>query len=240
MTDRFYPSGLLTNDSDTFKSTYTVQNEMRSFARSSYPIGYAGHEPGSKFKFGYASPAPDPSILANPETVLSENVGSPNGRAFQTMTRSSNPDDLSTFNNYDRHRWDQQLFAATTNSLKKNPMTRSLPDLSKICPADLKRRRSPVTNLEDELFSYFVPKGLQSMRREKLLQRHLPKLMKHGDKFTQSFSGEGTGFRSQGGGGDSWWPIHNGAVEKMSSTRDAFRPPPFRRTHGGGFLAHSF
>eukprot|EP00746_Dinoflagellata_sp_MGD_P007907 gnl/MRDRNA2_/MRDRNA2_115746_c0_seq1.p1 gnl/MRDRNA2_/MRDRNA2_115746_c0~~gnl/MRDRNA2_/MRDRNA2_115746_c0_seq1.p1 ORF type:complete len:240 (+),score=38.92 gnl/MRDRNA2_/MRDRNA2_115746_c0_seq1:78-797(+) len=239
MTDRFYPSGLLTNEADTFKSTYTIQNEMRSFARSSYPTGYGGHEPGSRFKFGYANPAPDASILANPEGQLTENVGSPHGRSFQTMTRSSNPDDRVTFQNYDRHQWDQQLFAATTNQLKKTPMTQSLPELSKTCPAELKRRHLPVTNLEDDLFSYFVPKGLQTLRREKLLERHLPKLVKKGERISPSISGEGTGFRTQGGGGANWWPVHNGAVQ-MSSTKDAFRPPPFRRTHGGGFLAHSF
>lgn len=239
MTDRFYPSGLLTNDASAFKSTYTIQNEMRSFARSSYPIGYSGHEPGSRFKFGYANPGPDAWILANPETAQSENVGATGGRSFQTTTRTNNPDDHRTFQSFDRQRHDRDVHAATMNSLRKSPMTWSLPELSKSCPTPPKRRHTPVTNLEDEVFSYFVPKGLQTMKREKLLQRHLPKLVKQGARITNTLNGEGTGFHSQGSGGDTWWPISNGLVE-MSSTRDAFRPPPFRRTHGGGFLAHSF
>jgi len=71
MTDRFYPVGKHSAE-DVWKSSYEVQNEMRSFQRSAYPPGYAGHEPGARERFGYSTPGPFAHRLAKPELALKE------------------------------------------------------------------------------------------------------------------------------------------------------------------------
>jgi len=59
MTDRYYPKRYVP-DAGPLESTYNEMNLMISKPRSIYPPGYSGHEHGSRVKFGYSIPAPNP------------------------------------------------------------------------------------------------------------------------------------------------------------------------------------
>lgn len=59
MTDRYYPKGLV--PTYKYESTYNLMNLMDTHPRSDYPPGYSGHEHGKTAKFGYGTPAADPT-----------------------------------------------------------------------------------------------------------------------------------------------------------------------------------
>merc|ERR1719382_1068659 len=82
--------------------------------------------------------------------------------------------------------------------------TRSLPTLERKPAAPrLSEPNEVITKLEDDHFTYFVPKYMQRDGLEKLGTRTLTKLHKE-NKISFPFAGDGTGFKSQGGECD-WW-----------------------------------
>ncbi|KAF4729181.1 hypothetical protein FOZ63_012640, partial [Perkinsus olseni] len=52
----YYPSGMSVPDLSVFRSTYHFMTDPEVPERSDYPPGYSGHQPKTKFLFGYGSP----------------------------------------------------------------------------------------------------------------------------------------------------------------------------------------
>jgi len=199
MTDRFYPLGL-PSEEDAWKSTYEAQNEMRSFARSAYPPGYAGHEPGAREKFGFSQPGPDPWRLTKSELVPREETDIAEPRRIHAVPRMRVTDDSQIFRGLDMAEMERSYrspLASTSGRSKIMARPRSLPSLtSKPVPPRRGQIEEPNEKLEDDEFSYFVPEGLQREQKERLFTRSLSKLHKSPDhKISLPFTGEGTGFK---------------------------------------------
>lgn len=236
MTDRFYPVGLEA-EADAFKTTYEVQNEMRSFPRSAYPPGTAVHLPGTSATFGFSNPGPIRHRLAQGHLHSTEEVDIPNPRESHAMPCMQVPDDRHTFMVHDTEemgRSYQSPVAAMTfsggtpsKSMQSMRKTRSLPSLNKApAPARLGDAPSPVHRLEDDHFSYFVPRAQAGSGVDKLNPHLMHKLQKS-SRISFPFSGEGTGFRSQSGK-TALFP--EGSYKDVPTTsRMAFSKPPFFR-----------
>jgi len=235
MTDRFYPIGL-PHEVDAWKTTYEVQNEMRSFDRSAYPPGCAVHLPGARDKFGHSTPGPLPHRLAHPELTLRDEVGIANPRAHLAVPRMQAPYDRHVFENHDVPEM-QRTYHSPVASATLSPgggLSRSM-SRSRSSPGfgtmkrtvnRLSEPRAAITRLEDDHFSYFVPKAMQREGKEKISQVPLSKLQKE-RKVTMPFAGDGTGFRTQGGQAE-WWPAGSYA-NVPTAYRETFIKPPFYR-----------
>eukprot|EP00746_Dinoflagellata_sp_MGD_P002158 gnl/MRDRNA2_/MRDRNA2_104165_c0_seq1.p1 gnl/MRDRNA2_/MRDRNA2_104165_c0~~gnl/MRDRNA2_/MRDRNA2_104165_c0_seq1.p1 ORF type:complete len:240 (+),score=43.32 gnl/MRDRNA2_/MRDRNA2_104165_c0_seq1:89-808(+) len=236
MTERFYPIGTLKAEDEAFKSTYTMQNEMRSFHRSAYPPGYAGHEPGVRDKFGYAAPGPDPWKLAGPEHALTEDVDNPAPRIMQATTKSK-AHDQSDFYHLDLPAYSATLASQASNvlppDLRTRTMTRSLSS-TRMDMKPLSIKKAPIDRLEDDRFTYFVPKTYCQKPRSMLMARQLDLLkLDKQEIVTMANPGEGTGFRCQAGG-PGWWPCLD-ADPEISTIQRAYRRPPFHRSFSATF-----
>jgi len=234
MTDRFYPSGMPTYDTtmsreEVWKTSYEMQNEMRSFQRSSYPPGYAGHEPGSREKFGFSTPGPDSWKLMKPELALEEKSHVHEPRKMQAVPRHPVHDDRITFNNHDLpERISKRPFGASLSKSASLSRTRSLPALEKRpLPPPLSQDPAAVELLHDDAFHYYVPKDLAKSKKEHLLSRSLSRLEKT-HMVNVTMGGEGTGFRSQGALAE-WWPKSDGRPASPSMAHTGFKNPPFYR-----------
>jgi len=241
MTDRFYPVGLLAEE-DVYKTTYETQNEMRAFQRSAYPPGYSGHEPGARSKFGFSTPGPDAWKLALPELALREEIGVVNPRQSHAVPRMQVSADSETFNAHDTLDVAKSRMGQSTFNLKGTQFmskSRSLPSLKRLPnPARLTEPAKPLARLEDEQYSYFVPKAMQRERRDKLSTSTLSRLHKE-SKVTMPFSGEGTGFRTQTTvvTDSPWWPAQMEPYSYSSTNASAFQKPPFYRMSPMGMHA---
>lgn len=241
MTDRFYPLGQPSAEG-VWQTSYEAQNEMRTHQRSAYPPGYAGFEPGTREKFGFSSPGPDALRLSASELALTEDAEAFEPRRIHAIPRMQVPDDRKTFNEYDLPAAERSGFMPTAGSQAKTlPRVRSLPTLErKPPPPPLRQLRGPVDALEDRGFSYFVPRSLQNMQRERLANSRifLPKVDK-ADRVVLSIDGDGTGFRTQCHE-ISWCPARSGVSVPRSSSatasKSAFGPPPFYRMSPLGML----
>jgi len=230
--DRFYPLGLPSAD-DAWKTSYEAQNELRSFERSAYPPGTAVHQPGARDAFGFSTPGPIAHRLAKPELTLTQEVDHPNPRAHHAVVRMQEPDDRETFHKYDvpemmkSYRSPVATMSLSPTSQKSLARTRSLPALEKMpVPPRLTEQMSPTTNLEDDHFDYFVPKGLQLEAREKLHSSTLSRLNK-ADRISFPFTGSGTGFKAQSSSAVLAEAGH--ALESTTSYRANFKKHPFYR-----------
>lgn len=237
MTERFYPLGTLPADEEAYKSTYTVQNEMRAFHRSAYPPGYAGHEPGVREKHGYASPGPHAWRLSGPEHTLTEEVDNPAPRKMHAVTRSK-AHDQGTFHELDLPKHTSALETQKSNVIPSAKRTGSLtrsttrPELQ-----PLRAKKDPIGKLEDARFTYFVPKALQNKNKEQLIKSGGLVGLEKQDRVVLAIPGEGTGFRAQGAACD-WWPFLEGDAE-ISAIQRAYKKPPFHRSSSASFL-HTF
>jgi hypothetical protein len=234
MTDRFYPLGL-ESDKDVWKTTYEVMNEMRSFERSAYPPGTAIHLPGARQNFGYSSPGPIASRLANSSLALTEQTGIPNPREHHAITRIQVPDDREVFENLDvpemMRSYNSPVATMSLSPGKMSTMsrTRSLPAIERReAPPRLSQPLPAISKIEDDHFTYFVPKGLSRESRDKLNMSTLSKLKKD-YKVSFPFSGEGTGFRTQSGGAD-WWPKGKNHLVPTAYKSEFANPGFFRKT----------
>jgi hypothetical protein len=237
MTDRFYPVGL-PSETDAWKTTYEVQNEMRSFARSPYPPGTSVHQPGAREKFGFSSPGPLAHLLAKPETCLEEAVDIPNPRMNQSLPRYREPDDRKVFEHLDIPEM-QRSYASPVaamsvsqgmggRSLRGQSFHKSMssPTMGR-SHARLSEPNNAVSKIEDDHFTYFVPKALQRAGMEKLKSTTLSRLQKR-DKITMPL-GSGTGFPFQSSK-TYWWPEHEKGPDNCStSSRDAYQRMSFHR-----------
>lgn len=239
MTDRFYPKGTQIFDEDTLKSTYQVQNEMRSFHRSAFPPGYAGHEPGVREKMGYASPGPHAWRLSDPSHALTEDVDNDAPRKMHAAVKSKAHDqstfhelDLPGYSNTLRHQASQVL----PESMRSRTMGRSMSS-GRMDMKPLSEKKDPITHLEDNKFTYYVPGIYSKKGKDALLTKYdLLKLEKQ-SKVMGANPGEGTGFRCQGGGAN-WWPALEGDPE-ISQIQRTYRSPPFHRSASATAL-HTF
>lgn len=210
MTDRFYPLGQEAAH-DAWKTTYEVMNEMRSFERSAYPPGTAIHLPGARDHFGYSTPGPIASRLAKSNLALTEEVDIANPREHHAVSRSQVADEMDTFEQLDVPEM-MRSYNSPVVTMSLSPQsrltlskTKSLPTIERRPPPPRLAEPNPIIGkLEDEHFSYFVPKGQQREHRDKLNTSTLSKLKKD-NMISFPFSGEGTGFRSQSSMAD-WWP----------------------------------
>jgi hypothetical protein len=238
MTDRFYPIGQPAAE-DVWKTTYEVQNEMRSFDRSAYPPGTSVHLPGARDRFGYSTPGPLAHRLSKPSLALSEDVDLANPREHMTIPRLQEPDDLETFKRFDvpemMRSYQSPVASMSLSGSRTFPRTRSMPTLErKRAPPRLADPRGVTHKLDDMHYSYFVPKHMQGQGRDNLLtsatmSASLSKLKKQGP-ISFPFAGEGTGFRCNGGNAD-WWPRGNPnyTADMPTSYRTHFTKPSFYR-----------
>jgi len=229
MTDRFYPCGKESAE-DVWKTSYEVQNEMRSFQRSSYPPGYAGHEPGAREKFGFSTPGPDATKLTKPELALREDIDIAEPRRIQAMTRLQVADERMTFHDLDVPEMSRSYKSAIVSpGFRSMAKTRSLPSISfKAAPPRLSQPEPAKAKIEDQHFSYFVPRALNREDKERLMSRSLSKLYKHPEKKVMlPFSGDGTGFRTQSSATE-WWPPSANLGNATAYNSDFQRPAFYR------------
>lgn len=236
MTDRFYPVGM-PSDADNWKTTYEVQNEMRSLERSPYPPGCSVHLPGARDKFGFSTPGP-----SNPEVSLEEEVDIANPRLHQSIQRYQEQDDRQIFENYDVGEM-QRTYTSPVASMSMSggmgstakrgqtlllSRSTSLPMVGRTLTR-ISEPNQAMGKFEDHHFTYFVPKGMQRHGQEKLATSNLSKLQKSAKVCMPS--GEGTGFPSQSSN-CSWWPKGSyGDIEgPLTSYRDSHgKKMPFYR-----------
>eukprot|EP00928_Gymnodinium_smaydae_P001554 TRINITY_DN10566_c0_g1_i1.p2 TRINITY_DN10566_c0_g1~~TRINITY_DN10566_c0_g1_i1.p2 ORF type:complete len:280 (+),score=35.66 TRINITY_DN10566_c0_g1_i1:87-842(+) len=251
MTDRFYPLGLPA-DKDVWKTTYEVQNEMRSFQRSAFPPGCAVHQPGARDKFGFSTPGPIAERLAKPSVCLVEDTDIPNPRMHQAVPRYQEPDDRNIFHTLDvpemqrsyrspvasmsftkGSRGDGAMLGSSMRSLNNSV---SLPQL-RTSVRRLQDPHAPVTKVDDDQYTYFVPKNMQRSGMERIMATNPPKLQKQ-NRLTMPF-GDGTGFKSQTAA-TTWWPEGGYRHDEPTSYRNAYTRPPFYRNSplaNGAFAA---
>eukprot|EP00439_Symbiodinium_sp_Y106_P067658 s144_g11.t1 len=208
MTDRFYPVGMEA-DAENWKTTYEVMNEMRALGTRT-----AIHQPGSRDHFGYSAPGPIASRLTNSELALTEDTDIPNPREHMAITRIQElePDDRRVFEKHDvdemLRTYNSPVAKATLSPSKPQSLAKtfSLPTIARRseAPPKLSERNPVIKKLEDAHFSYFVPKNMQREHKDRLNTAQLSKLKK-ANMISFPFTGEGTGFRSQGSGAN-WWP----------------------------------
>jgi hypothetical protein len=230
MTDRFYPLGKQSAE-DVWKSSYEIQNEMRSFQRSAYPPGYAGHEPGSREKFGFSTPGPDAARLTKGDLCLREDIDIAEPRRIHAIPRHQETDERQTFHNLDVPEMDRSYKSAIVSPMYRSmAKTRSLPTLSpKPAPAKLSQLPPALNKMECDHFIYFVPKALNREGEERLMSRTLPKLYKLAEKKVMlPFAGDGTGFRTNSSQTE-WWPAAARLHEEPSSYQSQYQKPSFYR-----------
>eukprot|EP00928_Gymnodinium_smaydae_P079035 TRINITY_DN63056_c0_g1_i1.p1 TRINITY_DN63056_c0_g1~~TRINITY_DN63056_c0_g1_i1.p1 ORF type:complete len:248 (-),score=37.96 TRINITY_DN63056_c0_g1_i1:78-821(-) len=237
MTDRFYPLGLPAEE-DVWKTTYEVQNEMRSFMRSAFPPGCAVHQPGARDKFGFSTPGPIAERLAKPEVCLREDTDIQNPRQHMAIPRYQNPDDTEIFHTLDVPEMQSGSYRSPVAAMSFSKGSRglggttslsrsfSLPQIEGRTITRLQEPPAPTTKLEDDQYSYYVPKNLQRSHKEKIMSASLSKLQKQ-NRLTMPF-GDGTGFKSQTSRTD-WWPEGGYSSGQPTAYRAAFARPPFYR-----------
>lgn len=219
------------------KSTYTLMNEMRSFHRSAYPPGYAGHEPGAREKMGYASPGPHAWRLSDPYHALTEDVDNAAPRALHAAVKSKAHDE-STFYDHDLPHYSATLQKHKSQVLPEELRSRTMGRSMSSTRSDLKPlagKRDPISKLEDATFTYYVP-GIYSRKgREALLNPKRYDLLKLEKAAKVSIpdpmaepSKSGTGFHCQGAA-CKWWPTLEGDPE-ISQIQRTYRKPPFHRS----------
>jgi hypothetical protein len=230
MTDRFYPVGL-SGDKDMWKTTYEVQNEMRAFERSAYPPGCAVHQPGAREKFGFSTPGPIAHRLAKPELCNVEDVDIEGPRSHYAIPRYQVPDDREVFETFDvpemQRSYQSPVATMSLSQGLKSNMSRSvsLPAIQTKTVSKLRQPNTAINKLEDDQFTYFVPKANARDGKERLQASNLSKLQKQNRlTFPQ---GDGTGFRTQSAFCE-WYP--SGEEHQVpTSYQHAFMRPPFYR-----------
>jgi len=238
MTDRFYPKGKASAEG-VWKTTCETANELRSYERSPFPPGCSVHLPGSRDKFGYSTPGPIASRLANPSLTLRDEVNIQRPREHHAMPRSQVADEMDTFYNHDVPEMQRSYHSPVATStfspgsFKKSATTkmrssRSLPALVKPSQSISTFRKTfekpaLVEAMEDDHFSYFVPQGLAGEGEDKLYGTNMAKLSKH-SRISFPFAGDGTGFRSQGND-NAWWPA-GGNISSETSYRSQYGTKP--------------
>jgi len=219
MTDRYYPSGL-PSEPDVWKTTNQVQNQMQSFERSNFPPGTAVHLPGARDKFGFGNPSPLAHRLTKPNATLN-NADIDHTDAIDDMVRS-----------YRSPMATKSQSASMGFGMKKSS---SVPALARSMTGTQRLSTPPeaVHSMEDDHFSYFVPKG-QALEGSQKMNTHMMSKLHKTDRISFPFSGEGTGFRSQGSSSD-WMP--GGSYKNMPTTyRTSFaKPPHFRKSPLSGY-----
>lgn len=230
MTDRFYPIGKHSAD-NVWQTSYEIANEMRSFQRSAYPPGYAGHEPGARDKFGFSTPGPEAWRLTRGDLCLREDIDIEEPRRCHAQLRMQVGDERQTFQDLDVPEMDRSYKSAIISPMHRSmAKTRSLPTISKMsAPPKLSTLPPAKAKLDDHHFTYFVPKAFNREDDDKLFSRSLPKLYKHPEKKVMlPFAGDGTGFRTQSSQTE-WWPQAARLHEEPSTYQSQFQKPSFYR-----------
>jgi len=241
MTDRFYPLGKHSAEG-VWKSSYEVANEMRSFQRSAYPPGYAGHEPGSREKFGFSSPGPEAVRLTKGSLCLCEDTNIAEPRRMLAQTRQQVNDERQNFRDLDMPEMDRSYKSAIVSpAFRSMAKTRSLPTLERQpAPPRLSDIAAAQSKLGDDHFTYFVPKDLSREATDRLMARSLPKLWKDPQKRVMlPNGGDGTGFRTSCANTE-WWPAATRLHEEPSSYASHFAKPSFYRMSPLSVTSRSF
>jgi len=241
MTDRFYPLGK-TSAQGVWQTSYEVANEMRSFQRSAYPPGYAGHEPGAREKFGFSTPGPDAARLTASHLALREDVDIEAPRRCLAMTRTQVSDDRQTFQDLDMPEMDRSYKSSIVSPMYRSmAKTRSLPSISKMpAPPKCSQLQPAQNKMEDDHFTYFVPKAVNRESRDKLMSRSLTKLYKDPNKKVMlPFAGDGTGFRTACIATD-WFPTSDRLQEEPTAYQSAFQRPSYYRMSPLNISAQDF
>merc|ERR1719182_1193100 len=106
--------------------------------------------------------------------------------------------------------------------------SRSLPTISKMAAPPRMSQLPPAQHkMEDDHFSYFVPKAINRESKDRLMSRSLSKLYKHPEKKVMlPFSGDGTGFRTSNSVTE-WWPSASRLHDEPTSYQSNFQRPSF-------------
>jgi len=228
MTDRFYPLGTQSAD-EVWKTSYEIQNEMRSFQRSAYPPGYAGHEPGAREKFGFSTPGPDACRLTASHLCLREDTDIQEPRRLHAIPRMQVTDERQTFRDLDVPEMDRSYKSAIVSpAFRSMAKSRSMPTMARMAAPAKRSQLPPAQNkMEDDHFTYFVPKAVNRETKDRLMSRSLSKLYRLPEKKVMlPFAGDGTGFRTQSGLTE-WWP--DAQAQEPSSYASQFQKPSFYR-----------
>lgn len=240
MTDRYYPAGMPAH-ADAWKTTYELANELNVQPRSRYPPGYSGHLHGTRIKFGYGCPGPEPN---------NSKIG------FEGI-----PDDMDEMDEFDlmltKRKLDTQQAQANqaqwtyvpeespneapSQASKRLMRPMSAPALGRgpalsrttVPPEDARFQfyvpSEQIDKLEDARFNYFVPDALKGLSREKVLERPLSKLERC-RKVSMAMSGAGTGYKCEGN--SDWWPevAVRGCTDRWSTeSKTSFTKQPYFR-----------
>lgn len=238
MSDRYYPPGP-GHAQGVWKSSYEVANEMFSAERSAYPPGYAGHEPGTREKFGYGTPSPDPSRLSQRRLAWRDDTGTQESQRSQAVPHMQASDERKTFSSLDKAEIERSyrtsnvspIAAASIGGSRRLSKTQSMPTMRTTTLRQKKpAKKAGVTRkLEDEEFSYFVPRPLQREPKEALMSMSLQKVHKSPEKrVSDPGAGLGTGFRTSCHESE-WWPHGEKLQEEPTSYVEHYQPQPYFR-----------
>lgn len=196
---------------------------MKVFERSIYPPGTSIHMPGAREHFGYSTPGGS-RYKAQATANLSAQIEDTRD-AFALKNERTSPEGSPK--------------SSTSQSRPMLQRSRTQPSFQrqKTFPR-LSQPNDGVEKHEDEHFTYFIPLTLQKESRDVLLKMPLSKLQKH-NRISFPFSGEGTGFRAQGGATDLW-PSGSYNPDQPTSYRDTFGRPGFHRQSPLNTAASSF
>jgi len=139
--------------------------------------------------------------------------------------------DKADFHELDLPSYSATLKAHASNVLPEEMRTRTMGkslSATRMGMKPLSDPKNPITYLEDESFTYYVPGIYSKKGKDALLKNYdLLKLEKK-MKVNPAHPGEGTGFRCQGGG-TNWWPVLDSDPE-ISQIQRTYRRPPFHRS----------
>jgi len=209
--DRFYPMGLY-SPPENWKTSYELQNEMKTHERSPYPPGTSVHQPGSRDHFGFGTPGPNPALTTKSSFALTEDPDAVAAMHGTEMTAFAGSSPMAQTG---------AMMMTSPASFRRTSSQGALHGTRRT-PKRLADKQEPIHSLEDDTHTFFVPNSMKHSGEDRLAGNFtLPKLSKE-KKLVATF-GEGTGFKSQGAGAD-WWP---------QGSYDKDMPSQYRMTHGG-------
>jgi len=150
---------------------------------------------------------------------------------MHAMTRTQVSDERQLFQDLDFPEMDKSYKSAIISPVHRSmAKSRSLPTIvKKAPPAKLSELPVAQHKMEDDHFSYFVPKALNRESKDRLMSRSLSKLYKHPDKKVMlPFAGDGTGFRTACIATD-WWPAAERLHDEPTAYQQHYARPSFYR-----------
>ncbi|KAF4679607.1 hypothetical protein FOZ63_030363 [Perkinsus olseni] len=229
----YYPSGMSVPDLSVFRSTYHFMTDPEVPERSDYPPGYSGHQPKTKFLFGYGSPTAGRSTtVLRGHQVLEAAPPLPTGSWMckppleraqipRPVTAPDGPSGQPEARPQQQQRQERRYFHPST------PFGEELFNPHYYCPPAYKISRS-----SEAEGSRTTGTRLRRSRSAIGEGQHRSELSSPEGVF---FGGGGTGYDIGSGVKSSWWPEASAAARPstvysgMYPTPGYHRPMPFMR-----------